>query len=434
MEMEVAAAARSVQRFFGTGMFYTGVIKDKYIPAKLIRDAKGLAFFTNYKFGFLVSGAGGTGIAVAKNADGTWSAPIALSVHSLSIGFKAGLEFAYYMLVLRSEKAIEALSKGTIGLDASADIAVGPFGRAATATAAGSSNGVAANLMYAHCRGLYGGISVGGQLLRVRKKVNRAFYGRDIDPGKLFSGEIPPPKAAQPLYDAIASTYTQASEMEDQHFENDNAKTTNTTNDSYNSHDANESYANHTQGRQQNQAYANVIAIVEKRGGESAVKSFKLYCKQYANREYSAKSFCDRIATDLSEKILQKIVPDLSLLITHHDLCEAFVNEAARRTSKSSKKQFPKDAKDILRKSSGQLSHAGIIDRVKLVTQDEEKVKQFKLGCKNYGSGFISASEFYSSIRYMMGPQECALLVPDLAQLIPDDEKRNDLLKMHAQS
>lgn len=159
---------------------------------------------------------GGTGLAMTKLPDGSWSAPIALAVHSLAFGLKAGIEFAYYMLVIRSEKGAKSLASGSLGLDASADIALGPFGRAVTATAGGGKGGMSTNLMYAHCRGLYLGVALGGQCLRVRKDVNRAFYGRDVDPLVLLSPDFPRPNACKPLYDAIEKTFVQASELEKQ--------------------------------------------------------------------------------------------------------------------------------------------------------------------------------------------------------------------------
>ena len=47
---------------------------EKGIPESILRDAKGLAFLTVLKAGFMFSGQGGWGIVVAKNDKG-WSGP-----------------------------------------------------------------------------------------------------------------------------------------------------------------------------------------------------------------------------------------------------------------------------------------------------------------------------------------------------------------------
>ena len=53
-------------------------------------------------------------------------------------------------------------------------------------------------------RGLFAGISLEGAVIASRPDVNRAFYGRDVSAKQLLTGEIAPPPAAKPLYDALA--------------------------------------------------------------------------------------------------------------------------------------------------------------------------------------------------------------------------------------
>ena len=50
---------------------------------------------------------------------------------------------------------------------------------------------------------MYAGISFDGKVIVTRHDVNEKFYGMKVDPEALLSGEIPPPPAAQPLYESL---------------------------------------------------------------------------------------------------------------------------------------------------------------------------------------------------------------------------------------
>lgn len=58
----------------------TLIKNDQGIPLSIIRKAKGIAFITVIKAGFVFSGTLGSGIVIVKNPDGTWSGPSSLGV------------------------------------------------------------------------------------------------------------------------------------------------------------------------------------------------------------------------------------------------------------------------------------------------------------------------------------------------------------------
>lgn len=64
----------------------------KKIPEQVIRNAKGLAIFTTMRTGLWVSGAGGSGVLVARKADGTWSPPSGIMLHTAGLGFLVGID------------------------------------------------------------------------------------------------------------------------------------------------------------------------------------------------------------------------------------------------------------------------------------------------------------------------------------------------------
>jgi hypothetical protein len=56
---------------------------------------------------------------------------------------------------------------------------------------------------YSHSRGLFAGLSLDGSLVMTRSEVNHCFYGRPVTAAELLGGQVPPPRAAAPLYDAL---------------------------------------------------------------------------------------------------------------------------------------------------------------------------------------------------------------------------------------
>ncbi|RLN73792.1 hypothetical protein BBJ28_00014464, partial [Nothophytophthora sp. Chile5] len=71
------------------------------------------------------------------------------------------------------------------------------------------------NYSYSHSKGLYAGISLQGSVIVARNDLNRKFYGQDLQPAELLSGSVGQPRAAEPLYDAIAAAMTQLQEHRD---------------------------------------------------------------------------------------------------------------------------------------------------------------------------------------------------------------------------
>lgn len=56
------------------------VKNDKTIPLSIVKAAKGIAFLTVVKAGFVFSGTLGSGIVIVKQPDGTWSGPSSIGV------------------------------------------------------------------------------------------------------------------------------------------------------------------------------------------------------------------------------------------------------------------------------------------------------------------------------------------------------------------
>lgn len=150
----------------------TDVLKDleaiplKGIPPKMLADAHGVVIVPRViKAGLVVAGRGGHGVALARDANGNWGAPVFLDLGGASVGFQAGVESTDVVLVFRSAKSLERILAGkeklTLGADAS--VAAGPVGRAAMA---GTDGKLEAEIYsYSRSRGLFAGVSLSGAVL-----------------------------------------------------------------------------------------------------------------------------------------------------------------------------------------------------------------------------------------------------------------------------
>jgi lipid-binding SYLF domain-containing protein len=187
-------------------MFTMDWIQDKSIPLQLLQSAKGLAYITVVKAGFGFAVRLGTGLVIARLADGSWSAPSAISTIGCNWGFLIGADVTDYMVILNTDEAVDAFSgTGQISVGAGVDVALGPLGRDVSGSITLGTNGFAPAYSYSHSRGMYVGVGLEGSLIMCRSSVNFNFYGKDMSPQAILRGEVPPPRAAQPLYDALYS-------------------------------------------------------------------------------------------------------------------------------------------------------------------------------------------------------------------------------------
>ena len=186
-------------------------IPERAIPEAVMRDAKGLAILTVLKAGFLFSGQGGLGLVVARTRTGWvrgehgrgagWSAPSAIGTGGAGFGFQVGAEVTEYVMVLNTDEAVKAFSRGgnvTLGGDVS--VAAGPVGR----TAAAAVTPGAAVYSYSRSQGLFAGVSVTGTVIATRDGADKEYYGRKVTPEEILSGQVKPPASAHRLQNELA--------------------------------------------------------------------------------------------------------------------------------------------------------------------------------------------------------------------------------------
>ena len=106
---------------------------EKGIPARVLRNARGLAIITVVKVGFGLSAKGGQGVVVARTDRG-WSGPSFVGTGGAGWGPQIGAQITDFVFVLNSRAAVRAFSRdGNVTLGVDASVAAGPVGRDAHA-------------------------------------------------------------------------------------------------------------------------------------------------------------------------------------------------------------------------------------------------------------------------------------------------------------
>jgi lipid-binding SYLF domain-containing protein len=192
MQADVEQAAAIIERF--------EAIPERGIPPAVMRAARGLAILTVTKAGFIGSVRGGSGVVVAKTANG-WSGPSAIGTGGLGVGFQAGAEVSEFVIVLNTPAAVDAFAKGgNVTLGGNLTVAAGPVGRSAEGNVALQ----AAMYSYSRSQGLFAGISLEGTVVGTRDELNEAYYGRPVAAKDILAGAVRPPARAQKLLSVLA--------------------------------------------------------------------------------------------------------------------------------------------------------------------------------------------------------------------------------------
>lgn len=131
-----------------------------------------------------LAGSGGSGVVVARLPDGTWSPPSAFSVRSGSIGLVYGVDVYDCVCVLNTQAAVEAYSKPEMNLGGAVALAAGPLGGTA------NTEEVKPVWTYTRSKGLYGGLTIDGTVIKEKADANADFYGGKATTAQILSGEV----------------------------------------------------------------------------------------------------------------------------------------------------------------------------------------------------------------------------------------------------
>lgn len=182
-------------------------IPENAIPPQLLRNAYAIAVIPSViKGGFIVGATYGKGILVARRADGQWSNPAFVRLTGGSVGFQAGAQSTDLILVVKTQRGLEGLSRGKMTLGGDASIAAGPVGRQASAST--DIQMQTEIYSYSRNRGFFAGLSLEGAVLSMDHKANQAYYDNTVATAAkvLTDPTIPAPASARRFMDTLAAT------------------------------------------------------------------------------------------------------------------------------------------------------------------------------------------------------------------------------------
>lgn len=178
----------------------------KKIPSRIVQNAVGLAIFSCMRSGLWMSGSGGSGILIARKADGTWSTPSGILLHTAALGFVIGVDIYDCVLVINSVPALEMFTRARVALGADVPLTVGPVAPMGLLENDSSrwrdlDNTV---LTYLKARGQHRAVKLDGSLVTERGNENEKFYGCSVEVLDVLAGNVRKsvPEIA-PLFEAI---------------------------------------------------------------------------------------------------------------------------------------------------------------------------------------------------------------------------------------
>ncbi|KAK2804115.1 hypothetical protein FQN50_006743 [Emmonsiellopsis sp. PD_5] len=176
----------------------------KKIPAEVIKQAKGLAIFTTMRTGLWISGAGGSGILVARVKEtGEWSPPSGIMLHTSGIGFLVGVDIYDCVVVINTYEALEAFKAVRCTLGGEISAVAGPVGMGGVVESEVHKRR-APVWTYLKSRGFYAGVQVDGTIVIERSDENERFYGEKIPVGDILAGKAKnPPSSIRTLMQTI---------------------------------------------------------------------------------------------------------------------------------------------------------------------------------------------------------------------------------------
>ena len=156
------------------------------------------------KGAFIFGAEGGTGVLVAKDEHtGQWSQPVFYTMASASFGLQAGAESSSIILMIMTDKGMDALLSTSLKLGGDVSAAAGPYGSGAKAATVDV-------LAFARPKGIFGGISVEGSVITPRNSYNIVYYEKNVRPVDIIIRRNASNPHSEKLINAVSAICKQA--------------------------------------------------------------------------------------------------------------------------------------------------------------------------------------------------------------------------------
>ncbi len=150
-----------------------------------------------FKAGFFFGGSGGNCVLLARAGNGTWSYPAFFTIGSASFGFQIGVQDSALVLVVMTDRGLDALLSSHVKLGGDASIAVATIGGGVQGA---MTTGLTADIVaFQSTRGAFAGISIEGSVLDSRSGLDQAYYGQPLDTRQIVIAMQASNPGAEPL-------------------------------------------------------------------------------------------------------------------------------------------------------------------------------------------------------------------------------------------
>ena len=151
-----------------------------------VKNAYGLLIIPEYyAAGLVISVGGGNGVLTIQDRNTQeWSQPAFYSAGALGAGATAGIQTSEIVVMIMSEKALEAFHKTKFDLGAAGNVTIGKVGGGV------AEDAKAELVVYSRSKGLYVSLNLASVTIAVHDDYNKAYYGKDVAPKAILSNEV----------------------------------------------------------------------------------------------------------------------------------------------------------------------------------------------------------------------------------------------------
>jgi len=166
-------ATRTVEDFEGSG------------ASRYLSQAKAIIIVPSLvKVGFIIGGQGGDAVLLRRNGH-VWSYPAFYSMGSPSFGIQAGIDSAQVVLLIMSDRALQAVEQDRFRLGSEGGLAIFMVG--GNAGDPSYHNDIVG---WARAGGFYAGLTVNDSTLTQEPRWNAEYYDHEYPFGDVFAGKV----------------------------------------------------------------------------------------------------------------------------------------------------------------------------------------------------------------------------------------------------
>jgi lipid-binding SYLF domain-containing protein len=175
---------------------------DTGIPGDLLKKCAAIAVFPDtVSAGLGIGGKYGQGIIMVKGKRGKWSPPAIFTIAGASFGFQIGGQASDIVLLIMTERSVEAILKGKFKLGVDGAVAAGPVGREAEVATDAHLGGI---LTYSRTRGLFAGVKLEGAVITQHWEGDKQLYGKSLSAEEiLLENKAQMPDSADGILDVL---------------------------------------------------------------------------------------------------------------------------------------------------------------------------------------------------------------------------------------